>query len=223
MIDITNLVNDKDKEFTYKLNPELDKELILGIKIPVLRQISKKATIEDKDEFIKSLPHKYLEENILHAIIISEEKNINILYDKIDAFLPYLMSWSDCDVLKPILFKKIKTDMIHNKLLSYLKSNNTFTCRFGIVSLLNFYIDEKYMLDDINTLKNINSDEYYVNMAISWYLSYALIYDFSKVIKYFENHEFTTWIHNKSLQKACESFRIKEDEKEYMRSLKLKL
>lgn len=223
MIDITNLGNDKDKEFTYKLNPELDKELILGIKIPILRQISKKTTIEDKNEFIKTLPHKYLEENILHAIIISEEKNIDILYDKLDAFLPYLMSWSDCDVLKPILFKKTKNDIIHNKLLSYLKGNNTFTCRFGIVSLLNFYIDEKYLFDDINILKNINSDKYYVNMAISWYLSYALIYDFPKVIKYFENHEFTTWIHNKSLQKACESFRIKEDEKEYMRSLKLKI
>ena len=212
---------EKLKAFNAKLSPSVDINCILGIKIPVLRKLSKTLTNAEKQKFLTSLPHKYLEENILHSIIISEIKDVNELFKSLDDFLPFILSWADCDVIKPIILKNVHNEDIHNKLLEYACDKREFVCRFGIVALMTYYTKDNFCEDDINIIKNIKSDYYYVNMAISWYFSELLVWHYDIVIPLFEKKELDLWIHNKSLQKALESFRISECEKQYIRSLKM--
>lgn len=217
---LESLSDEKLKAFNAKLSPSIDINCILGIKMPTLRKLSKTLTNTEKQQFLDSLPHKYLEENILHSIIISEIKDVNKLFTYLDKYLPFLLSWCDCDVIKPIIFKNVHNADIHNKLLEYVYDEREFVCRFGIISLLSYYSKDYFVKNDIDVIKNINSNYYYVNMAISWYFSELLVWHYDAVIPLYENKELSLWIHNKSIQKALESFRISESEKQYLRSLK---
>ena len=212
----------KYKNFASKLIPNVEEDTIIGIRIPEIRKLAKELfDSEESNLFMKDLPHKYLEEYILHGVFISMKKDIDEVINDLRIFLPYVNNWSVCDTLSPKIFKKDK-----EKTLDFLKeclsSNNTYQIRFGIVSLLQFYLDDNFS-DEINNLVlNIKSQEYYINMAIAWYFSFALIKQYDKTIYIFENKLLDKWIHNKSLQKAIESYRIKVEIKEYLKSLKIK-
>ena len=217
---LEDLSDIKLKEFNSKLSPNICKDNILGIKIPTLRKFSKSLNDSEKEKFILSLPNKYLEEIILHSIILSEIKDVNELFARLDDYLPFVMSWCDCDTIKPLIFKKIHNENIHSKLIAYAENREEYVCRFGLVSLLSYYTKEYFNVNDIEVIKDIKSNYYYVNMAISWYFSELLVNQYNSVISLFESNELDLWIHNKSLQKALESFRIGANEKQYIRSLK---
>lgn len=213
----------KYRDFNSKLIPNIDKDKIIGVRTPILRKYAKE--IKDSDyveEFLNELPHKYQEENILHGILLSlKYKDIDILLEKLDQFLVYADNWAITDIISPKLFKKYP-DKVYDKIKIWISSSDEYVVRFGVVSLLQFYLDENFRLEELELVKNINSDYFYVKMAIAWFYSFALIKQYDGVIKYFEEKKLDRWIHNKSIQKAIESFRISDERKEYLRSLKIR-
>lgn len=220
------LFNNQDfkyRDFTSRSIPNISSDKIIGVRLPVLRKVAKEIVNYDYiDEFLNELPHKYHEENLLHGIILSiKYKDIDILLDKLDKFLVYADNWIITDTISPKLFKKYP-DKVYDKIKIWVSSNNEYVIRFGVVSLLQFYLDDEFRLEELELVNGINSDYFYVNMAIAWFYSFALIKQYASTIKYFEDKKLDKWIHNKSIQKACESYRIDDLKKEYLRNLKIK-
>ena len=211
------------REFNSKLIPNIDKDKIIGVRVPVLRKYAKEIKDCDYvDMFLNELPHKYHEENVLHGIILSlKYKDIDILLDELDKFLVYVDNWAVTDIISPKLFKKY-SDIVYDRIKLWINSKNEYMVRFGIVSLLQFYLDDNFMLEHLELVRNINSNYLYVNMAIAWYYSFALIKQYNDTIKYFEDKRLDKWVHNKSIQKAIESYRISDSRKDYLRGLKIK-
>lgn len=217
------LSDTKYRYFSAKLIPNVEINNIIGVRIPDIRNLARE--IKDKayiDDFLNELPHKYQEENLLHGIILSVKyKDIDILLSKLDIFLKYADNWAVTDIISPKLFKKYP-DKVYEYILKWINSNQEYKIRFGVVSLLQFYLDDNFNKDILNIVKNIKYDSYYVKMAIAWFYSFALIKQYDDTIKLFENKCLDKWIHNKSIQKAIESYRVNEDRKNYLRSLKIK-
>ena len=208
------------KNFHKKLIPTVNEKYIIGIRTPVLRKFAKDFVKNGNyGEFIKILPHVYYEENNLHAFILEEIKDIKKLFLEIECFLPFIDNWATCDMFFPKIFKKYP-DMLYEKIQYWIKSTDIYTVRFAIVNLircLDYSCYEPFMLE---LVKNASSKYYYINMAIAWYFSIALIKHYDDSIVYFTENKLPLWIHNKALQKACESFRFSKEQKAYFKSLK---
>ena len=220
---LREVAKEEARPFISKTAPNINIDSILGVKIPDIRNIAK--NIKDEkyiDSFLEELPHKYLEENLLHGILLSiKYTDIDILLLKLDKFLIYADNWMVTDVISPKLFKKYP-DKVYNKIKEWINSNNEYMVRFGIVSLLQFYLDDNFRKEELRIVMNIKYNSYYVNMAKAWFYSYALIKQWDIAIKFFESKKLDKWIHNKSIQKAIESYRVSDDKKEYLRTLKIK-
>ncbi len=213
----------KYKEFTSRSIPNVDKNTIIGVRLPILRNIAKELNkSNDRNTFMNELPHKYHEENLIHGFLISLNKDINSVLNELNNFLPYMNNWAVTDTISPKIFKK-HLDDIYIYLEKWLKSTDEYIIRFGIVTMLQFYLnDKKYIKKNNKLILSIKKDTYYINMAISWYFSFALIKQYDETIKIFENKKIkNAWIHNKSIQKAIESYRISDDVKKYLKSLKI--
>lgn len=210
------------REFQAKLTPSISKDSLIGVRNPDVKKIAKEIIKNGEDDlFINSLPHRYYEENNLHSYIISECKDYDKTIKLLDEFLPYVDNWATCDIIVPKVFKK-NLDKLFKEINRWIKSDKTYSIRFGIKMLMSFYLDESFKKEYLNIPLEIKSDEYYVNMMIAWYYSTALVKQYEDTIKIIENKKLDKWIHNKSIQKAIESFRISEDKKEYLRNLKIK-
>ena len=210
------------RDFNSKLIPTVDKESMIGIRTPDLRKYAKQlGKSSDVIEFLQTLPHKYFDENQLHAFIISEIKDFKNCIDEINRFLPYIDNWATCDQLSPKIFKKH-----HSELFAYikdwLKSDKVYTIRFGIGMLMEHFLDEDFDILYPETVSKIRSDEYYINMMIAWYFATALAKQYESIIPFIENNSLDIWTHNKAIQKAVESLRISDEKKEYLKSLKIK-
>ena len=210
------------RDFNSKLIPTVDKESMIGIRTPDLRKYAKQlGKSSDVIEFLQTLPHKYFDENQLHAFIISEIKDFKNCIDEINRFLPYIDNWATCDQLSPKIFKKH-----HSELFAYikdwLKSDKVYTLRFGIGMLMEHFLDENFDIIYPETVSKIRSDEYYVNMMIAWYFATALAKQYESILPFIENMSLDIWTHNKAIQKALESYRISTEQKTYLRELKIK-
>lgn len=210
------------RDFNSKLIPTVDKSLFIGVRTPELRKYAKQlAKREDIEEFLHSLPHKYFDENQLHAFIVSEIKDFKSCVDKVNEFLPYIDNWATCDQLSPKVFKKH-----HKELIAYIKewleSDRVYTVRFGIGMLMEHFLDEDFDIMYPDTVSNIRSDEYYVNMMIAWYFATALAKRYESILPFIEKRSLDIWTHNKAIQKAVESLRISDEKKEYLKNLKAK-
>ena len=233
-------------EFQKKLIPTVDPEKIIGIRTPDLRKLAKQlykeskathtakadnATIKelgeandmksDIDAFLNDLPHEYFDENQLHAFLISEEKDFDKCIDEVEAFLPYVDNWATCDQMSPKVFKKNK-DRLLLHVREWLKSDRTYTVRFAIGMLMEHYLNEDFSSEYPEMVAKIRSDEYYVNMMIAWYFATALAKQYETAITYIEEQKLDVWTHNKAIQKARESYRITPEQKEYLKTLKIK-
>lgn len=212
----------KYRDFTAKLTPNIDKESIIGVRVPILRQLSKKLKNTDvATDFLHTLPHSYLEENHLHCFLIEHstdfEKSISLLED----FLPYIDNWATCDTVRPKIFKK-HTDKLYDKIRLWLRSDHTYTVRYAIGLLNSFYLDEHFRPEHLKIVAGIKSDEYYINMMIAWYFATALCKQYEDAVKIIEKRTLPKWVHNKAIQKARESYRISCDTKAYLNTLKIK-
>jgi len=212
----------KYKEFSSSLTPSINKDVVLGIRAPVLKEIAKTfyGTNEGK-EFLENLPHKYYEENNLHAYMLVKEKDFDRCLELVDNFLPYVDNWATCDVLRPKCFSKNK-----NKLLGYIdkwiKSDKEYTVRFAIGVLTSYFLDDDFKDEHLIKVASVLDDRYYVKMMVAWYFATALAKKYDKAVKIIEDRLLDPWTHNKAIQKAIESYRVEDAHKQYLRTLKIK-
>ena len=210
------------RDFVAKLTPSINKENIIGVRTPTLKNYAKELNKSPiKEIFLKQLPHKYYEENNLHAMLIKDIKDIDKALKHINSFLPYIDNWATCDTLAPRIFGKYP-QQVHDNIDIWAKSSHTYTVRFAIVTLLQFFLDEYFRETDLEFVASIKTNDYYINMAIAWYYSFALIKQYPSTLPLFENHILDKWIHNKSIQKAIESYRISNEKKEHLRQLRIR-
>lgn len=214
------------RDFHAKLIPNVDKETIIGVRVPRMRAYAKtlwKQAPETARAFLEVIPHKYYEENCLHGLLIDTlAETTDEALRLIDRFLPYIDNWATCDMLPPKIFAS-DLARVRETVLPWLASEETYRVRFAIVTLLTFFLEEEtFAQTDLARLAAIHSEEYYVNMAIAWYYSFALIKQYERTIGLFEARTLTPWVQNKSIQKAIESYRIAPERKAYLRTLKIK-
>ncbi|MCQ2792109.1 MAG: DNA alkylation repair protein [Bacilli bacterium] len=208
--------------FQAKLTPTIDAELFIGVRVPEARQIAK-VYIKDPEYliFIKKLPHHYYDENMLHGLLISEMKDYDECIKEVNRFLPYVDNWAVCDIMSPKIFRKHKDKLI-NEIKKWIKSKKTYTIRFGIEMLMSHYFDDDFKTEYLKLACSNKSDEYYVKMMVAWFFATALAKQYELTLPYLKKRILPTWTHNKTIQKACESYRITNEQKAYLRTLKYK-
>ena len=211
----------KYRDMQIKIIPNIKPDTIIGVRTPELRIMAKRLLKEDYKSFLEELPHKYFDENQLHAFIISKMKNYDECIIYLNKFLPYIDNWATCDQLSPKVFKW-NTDLLLKEIKKWIKSKKTYTIRFGIGMLMQYYLDKNFKLEYLDLVAQVKSDEYYVNMMIAWFFATALAKQYDATIPYIKDNKLDIWIHNKTIQKATESLRITPEQKEYLRSLKKK-
>ncbi|MBR0277779.1 MAG: DNA alkylation repair protein [Clostridia bacterium] len=210
----------KYARFQSKLTPNIKEGKIIGVRVPQLRAFAKTIfNSPECSEFIEDLPHKYYDENILHSILLSEIKNYDECIKAVDAFLPYVDNWAVCDIMSPKVFKKNK-DKIIFKIKEWISSEKTYTIRFGLKALMSLFLDKDFKTKYLEIASNVHSDEYYVNMMIAWFFATALAKQWESAIIYIENGKLDRWVNNKTIQKACESYRITDEQKKHLQKFK---
>ena len=206
--------------FQAKLTPNLTLEDFIGVRTPDLKKFAKQLYKEgDYQEFLNDLPHKYFDENQLHAFIIAEIKDYDTCIKEVNNFLPYVNNWATCDQLSPKSFKKNKDNSL-KEIKVWIKSKETYTVRFAIGNLMRHYLEEDYDVKYPEMVSKVKSDEYYINMMIAWYFATALAKQYDSVLPYVTDNKLDVWTHNKTIQKAVESDRITPQQKDYLKSFK---
>lgn len=210
------------RAFTAPLLPGVPLESIIGVRTPAVRKLAKELKKEGKAEaFLEELPHRYFEENGLHAALLCEERDFARCLEQVERFLPWVDNWATCDGLSPGCFQKNRAALLE-RVPAWLGSSRTYTIRFGIGVLMNQFLDEDFRPDYLDWVAEIRSEEYYVNMMIAWYFATALAKQYEAALPYLENRRLDRWTHNKSIQKAVESYRVTEERKAYLRTLRWK-
>lgn len=213
----------KYRDFQCKLMPTVPTETVIGIRTPELRKYAKTfSKTPEAAEFLKILPHRYYEENNLHGILIESMRDYGQVIAALDAFLPYVDNWATCDLMRPKVFQTHLPELLE-EIRRWMASDRTYTIRFGMEMLMTFYLDEAFRPEYLDWVAEVRSQEYYVNMMIAWYFATALAKQYGAVLPYIENHRLEPWTHNKAIQKAIESYRITEEQKMYLRTLKVKI
>ncbi|MCR5734753.1 MAG: DNA alkylation repair protein [Lachnospiraceae bacterium] len=212
--------DDEYRDFQAKLVPNIPAENILGVRTPKMRQIAKEMFKDDgRDAFLSSLPHRYYEENLVHFFMIAMIRDFDECVRAVDAFLPYVDCWPVSDQSSPAVFKKN-----HEKLLPHVKkwiaSDHVYTARFGLRMLMNEYLGEDFKEEYLELAASKKGDDYYLKMMVAWYFATALAKRYNESVKYIEEKRLDEWVHRKAIQKAVESFRVSEEHKEYLKSLK---
>ena len=211
----------KYRDLQIRIIKTVNPEKIIGVRTPDLKRYAKELIKEDYSIFLNELPHNYFDENQLHAFIISKIKDYDECLNCVNLFLPYIDNWATCDQLSPKVFKK-NTDKLLKEIKVWTKSKDTYVVRFGINMLMQYYLDYRFKPEYLDLVSKIKSNEYYVNMMIAWFFATALAKKYDYAVKYLEENVLDTWTHNKTIQKAIESYRITDSQKEYLRSLKKK-
>ena len=216
--DLLNMRDAKFAKFNAGLIPTIDSLNVIGVRTPDLRRYAK--TISKPEKFLSDLPHKYFEENQIHAFILSNMHDFDICVNKVDSFLPYVNNWATCDQLIPKTFAK-NTDTLLPWIKKWIKSKHVYTQRFAIGLLMRFYLGENFDPKYAQMVIDIQTNEYYVNMMRAWYFATALAKNWDYVIHVIEDKQLDPWTHNKTIQKSNESFRISSEQKKYLIKLKI--
>ncbi len=208
------------RSFTTRLMPSVDKATVIGVRVPKLRSLARELRgTPEAEALILELPHAYFEEYLLHGFLISYIKDFDECISELDRLLPYLNSWALTDSVSPPVFARDKDKLIA-AIDRWLASGSTYTVRYAILMLMKHYLDSDFRPEYMARVAAASSDEYYVNMMISWYFATALAKQYDEAIKYLEERRLSPWIHAKTIQKAKESFRISKEVKAYLESLK---
>lgn len=216
----------QDKEyrtFHAKLIPNIEPERIIGVRTPALRKYAKEvARRPEAKTFLGELPHRYYEENNLHGFLLPLlYKQVEELLDQMEIFLPYVDNWATCDMMPAKTFRK-NLPLVYERVKKWLNSEYTYEVRFGIITLLGYFLDDAFEPEMLRLVADIRSEEYYIKMAVAWYFSIALVKQYDAAVLYSREPQLEPWTHNKAIQKATESCRITPETKDYLRSLKIK-
>ena len=212
----------KYREMQVKIIPTVKPDSIIGVRTPELRRMAKElGGREGISAFLNDLPHRYFDENQLHAFILSGMKDYAECLDALERFLQYVDNWATCDQMSPKVFRKHRKELTE-PVKRWIASDETYTIRFGIGMLMEHYLDENFDIRYPEAVADIRSEEYYVNMMIAWYFATALAKQYNAVLPFIENRRLDAWTHNKAIQKAVESYRITPEQKEYLKTLKIR-
>lgn len=206
--------------FQQKLIPGVPAERVIGVRVPELRKLAKRYYKDSEHrQFLQALPHGYYDEDLLHALLIAEEKDFARCLEETEAFLPFVDNWAVCDIFSPKVFAKHKEELLQ-RIRIWTESEKTYICRFGIGMLMQHFLDADFDAAYLEIPAAVQSEEYYVNMMLAWFFATALAKQWEATIPYLENKRLARWTHNKAIQKARESYRISAAEKEYLKRLK---
>ncbi len=210
------------RTFHKKLIPEISEDKIIGVRTPMLRAYAKEvAKRPECYAFLQELPHTYYEENNLHGALLSLlYKDVESYIEELEKFLPYIDNWATCDMMGPKVFKK-NLPLVYEYIKKWIASGDTYTIRFGVVTLLGYFLEDAFLPEMLDLAAEISSEEYYVKMAVAWYFSMALVKQYETALPYLEKKILPDWTHNKSIQKAIESRQISEEIKVYLKTLKV--
>ncbi len=213
----------KYRDFQSALMPTVDKETVIGVRIPCLRAFAKEYFKSNRNEafaFILEFPHKYFEEYALHGFIIEQMTDFHSVLSALDAFLPYVDNWAICDCVSPKVLGNNKSEL-YSKILEWTSSQKCYTVRYGIGMLMRYFLDEDFSPSHLQLVASLESDEYYVNMMIAWYFATALAKQYNSALPFLEEKRLSVFTHNMTVRKAIESYRIPDDRKQYLRLLKI--
>lgn len=217
-----DLCDEKYRNFHSRLMPTVDERRVIGVRVPCIRKLAKEISgTPEAQQFTEHLPHDYYEENNLHAFLIEGINDFNSAVSEIERFLPFVDNWATCDSMTPKVFAK-HPDQLLPYIYKWLKSNHTYTVRFAIGMLMKFFLDKNFDPSYPEMVSSVRSDEYYVNMMIAWYFATALAKQYDYAVAYLTDHRLEKWVHNKTIQKAVESYRIPDNTKSYLRTLRIK-
>ena len=211
----------KYRDFTLPLMPTVDEKTFIGVRLPVLKKYAKDLDVKTRNDFLNELPHEYPEENILHAFILSNIKDYDEFINEVNVFLPFVTNWSVCDTLCNKYLVKYRDQLI-KEVYKWLKSDEIYRVRYAVKCLMNYYLNEDFKEEHLDKVVEVKLDDYYVKMMIAWYLATGLAKNYDQFIKAIEEHRFDEFTHNKAIQKAVESYRVSEDHKTYLKTLKIK-
>lgn len=213
----------KYRDFHSRLMPDVQKEKVIGVRTPDLRKFAKELKNSGMaDDFIASLPHKYYEEDNLHAFLIEQIKDYGVCIKEINRFLPFVDNWATCDMMRPKIFKKHLPELLC-EIKKWIASGETYVVRFGIECLMCYYLEENFSPEYPKLVAGISSDEYYVKMMQAWYFATALAKRYDEILPFLEQNCLDADVHNKTIRKAIESYRITDEQKDCLRKLKLHL
>lgn len=217
------LMQDEEyREFQATLMPTVDKETVIGIRIPELRRFASAfSKTEQAEEFLNALPHSYYEENNLHAFLIEKEKDYDRCIALLDRFLPYVDNWATCDMMSPKILGRNR-DRLIKEIYRWVESEDTYAVRYGINLLMKHYLDGEFSEEYLSLVAGLESEEYYVNMMRAWYFATALAKRYDQTLPFISKNRLDKWTHNKTIQKAVESYRITKEQKLYLKTLKRK-
>ena len=225
MVDIQEYLlsqaDQKYRDFTLPLIPNLDESSFIGVRLPMIKKYAKELSVETREAFLRELPHRYHEEYLLHACILSNMKDYGEFISYVDAFLPFVTNWSVCDTICNKYLQKHKEELII-EIYRWLQSDEIYRVRYAVKCLMNYYLGEDFRENHLRKVAEVKLDDYYVQMMIAWYLATGLAKNYDPFIKAIEERRFDSTVYNKAIQKAVESYRVSEGHKAYLRQLKLK-
>ena len=210
------------RDFHAKLVPTMEKTKFIGIRTPMLRKFAKKfGKTEESEIFLQVLPHQYYEENNLHGLLIEQIRDYDKCLEELERFLPFIDNWATCDLLA-VKTVKNHLDLYISEVYRWMESDQPYTIRFGVNMLMKYYLGDNFKIEYPEKVAAIRSEEYYVNMVRAWYFATALAKQYEQILPFLEERRMDLWTHNKTIQKAIESYRITSEQKEYLRTLRIK-
>jgi len=216
---LLELRDEEYAKFQAKLNPTVAEDKIIGVRVPEVTKLAKELIREDYPTFLEELPHRYYDEDMLHGKTIALIKDYDECIREVDRFLPYIDNWAVCDSMTPKVFKKHKAELV-DKIMEWMQSEDTYTCRFGVKMAMDHFLDEDFNSSFLDIASAIRSDEYYVNMMVAFYFATALAKRWNATLPYIKGHRLDPWTHRKAIQKAGESYRITYEQKQILNRLK---
>lgn len=208
------------RRFQCRLMPTVEPERVIGVRMPALRRLEREMRDSAQmQDFVRQLPHRYYEENNLHGLYISALTGYEETVEALDAFLPWVDNWATCDLLHPRAFDK-RPPQLPGQIRAYLDSGRTYTVRFGVKMLMDFYLDEGFETRYLDWAAGVESEEYYVRMMVAWYFATALFKRYDAALPYLQRRRLAPWVHQKTIQKAVESCRLSPEQKAYLRTLR---
>ncbi|MGN0602405.1 MAG: DNA alkylation repair protein [Oscillospiraceae bacterium] len=220
--ELFSLADEKYRDFSASLIPTVDKNNVIGVRTPELRKLAKTLAKDERTaEFLSALPHKYQEENALHGYIISLEKDFDTAVSEIERFLPFIDNWAVCDTTSPKVFANNKPALLEY-IKKWLRSDRAYTVRFGVGMLMQHFLDEAFESEQMTLVADIRSEEYYVKMMQAWYFATALAKQYEAAFEIIRDKKLDKWTHNKTIQKAVESYRITDEKKEILKGYRIK-
>ena len=205
--------------FQSALIPNIPKETVIGVRMPLMRKLAKEIAGEAETQaFLTELPHAYYDENILHSVLLSQMKDYGACMEAVEAFLPHIDNWAVCDCLSPKVFAGHKPELMEN-IRKWAKSGHVYTCRFGLEMLMTHFLDGDFEPEYLELPASVKLEDYYAKMMVAWFFATALAKQWDAAVVYLEQNRLEPWTHNKTIQKARESYRISAEQKEYLKTL----